>query len=135
MGSMDSGFAKKLVASGNTLPQTVSAGVDSAIGGHRIVRYEAGSLVYADHTDVTDAPALLGLTLHAADPGNTVQIMLQGIVEESSWTWTPDLALYLGAAGVLTQVIPTTGFVIMVGMALSATKIYFNVKLPIILEV
>lgn len=135
MGNLDAGYFKKLPAKVPTGPGVVlTLPALSALGGHRIIRYEAGELVYADNTDPIDSVLAFGMTLHAASAGTLVGIITSGFVEESSWTWTPDGVIYLSVNGLMTQVVPTTGFVLPVGKAISATKMYFDIQPPILLE-
>lgn len=104
------------------------------LSGHRVVRFASGSLQYADKNEPTDPNLMYGLTLHAAAAGTRIKILTQGLVEEASWAWTPDEAIFLGNNGQLTQTIPTDGFSLIVGFAITSTLINFGIKMPIILE-
>ena len=106
----------------------------NALGGHRVVRSEAGILRYVNQSDVNDATAVIGLTLNAVSAGGKVRIHLLGTVTESSWTWIPDQPLFVGDNGLLTQTAPSLGFSMLVGTAISADTINFDTKVPILLE-
>lgn len=113
---------------------TVSFVASAPLGGHRVVRMLAGDLVYADKDSAPDDNMILGITTKAVGAGVSVPVQTMGLMEESSWSWTPDLPIFLSNAGLMTQVAPSTGFIIIVGKAVSATEIYIGIKMPIVLE-
>lgn len=104
------------------------------LGGHRAVRLLNGQAVYADHTVVEDANIVLGITRGAVTGGDMAQIQFNGLMTEASWAWTPDLPVFCGAAGVLTQVPPVSGFSLIVGIATTPTQIFIGAKMPIVLQ-
>lgn len=65
--------------------------------------------------------------------GGQVTVQTYGPMEEPSWTWTPDAPIFVGLAGALTQTRPTSGFVLEIATALSATMIFIDPKPPIVL--
>jgi len=104
------------------------------LGGNRMVRVLAGEAVYADHTTVADANLVLGITRGAVSAGALAQIQTGGLMTEPSWAWTPDAPVFVGPVGTLTQVPPTTGFNLIVGVATSPTQIFIGARLPIVLQ-
>lgn len=58
------------------------------------------------------------------------------VIQNNSWSWTPGGLLYLSVttAGAMTQTVPTGSgqCVVVLGVALSATTIYFNPNLVIV---
>jgi hypothetical protein len=104
-----------------------------ALGGHRLVAADgAGGVTYASCDDPTDLPAVLGMTLHAATDGAAIAIRRVGEVEESSWTWTPGLPVYLGLAGVPTQTLPPAAlFGLIVGIPTTPTTLFLAPREPI----
>jgi hypothetical protein len=105
-----------------------------ALGGHRAVRLLNGEAIYADHSVIGDANAVLGITRGAAAAGVLAQIQFAGLMTEPSWTWTPDLPVFVGLAGVLTQTPPTSGFSLIVGIATRSDQIFIGAKAPIVLQ-
>lgn len=103
------------------------------LGGHRAVRLVAGEASYADNTNVPDANLVLGVTRGAVVAGDLAQIQVTGLMTESSWAWTPDAPVFVGAAGVLTQPAPASGFALMVGIATAADQILIGARMPIVL--
>lgn len=106
-----------------------------ALGGHRLVAADgAGGVTYASCDDPADLPAVLGMTLHAAASGAAIALRRVGEVEESSWTWTPGLPVYLGLAGVPTQALPPAAlFGLIVGIPTTPTTLFLAPREPIFL--
>lgn len=104
------------------------------LGGHRAVRAAFNRRAqYADHDDVTGASSILGITLHAAEAEEPINVAASGEIIEPSWAWVVDSPIFVGVAGVLTQVPPDTGFQLVVGVATSPTSMFVAIKQPIIL--
>lgn len=106
----------------------------AALGGHRAVRSLAGVAIYADCETVADASLVLGITQGAASEGAPVQVQTMGLMTEPSWSWVPDLPVFVGLAGVLTQTPPAAGYRLIVGVATRADQIHIGLKMPIVLE-
>ena len=96
-----------------------------ALGGHRVVT--ADGL----HCTPQDADRAIGITTGAAALGQSASVLPSGPMTEPSWTWTPGLPLFIGAAGVLTQTAPPTGKVRRIAFALTATLINIDFLPPI----
>ena len=66
--------------------------------------------------------------------GNTYPFLLEGIIRNSDWTWTPGKQLYLSASNQLTQTAPSiaTHCVQVLGVALAKDIIYFNPSMDFI---
>lgn len=108
---------------------------DGAIGGHRVVKpTTAGKVGYADKDTLGHGTRILGITRGAASDGANVDVQCDGKMSDSSFAWTPDAAIYCGAAGVLTQVLPVSGTIIQVGIALSVTAMLVEIRQPIVLS-
>lgn len=105
-----------------------------AIGGHRAVCAAfSGGARYADSRNVVGAVSVLGISLHAAEDGEDLNVATSGEVIEPSWSWVQDLPIFVGVEGVLTQVPPDTGFQLVVAIATSPTSALLSIKQPIIL--
>ncbi len=109
---------------------------DGAIGSQRVLKSSAtaGKASYADKGNIADAAIVLGISRNAAADGSAVNIQYNGKMDDGAWTWAPQSPIYCGVSGVLTDAIPTSGMVIQVGTALSATSILVNIKQPFILN-
>lgn len=97
-----------------------------ALGGHRAVTAD-GFLAGPE-----DADRFGGITLHAGATGETVDVAVKGLIEESSWSWTPDQPIFIGALGVLTQTPSTSGLVRRIAWAMSATTINVDIMPPVV---
>jgi hypothetical protein len=82
--------------------------------------------VYADSSNPAHADALLGLTIGAALAGDQATVLVAGEVVEPSWSWMPGLPLYVTASGLLSHTPPSTGWVQMVALAITATRILLS---------
>ena len=105
----------------------------AALGGHRVVAVTASGLVnLADSDDLDTALAAVGITLGAAETGANVRIATSGTVDEPSWSFVPG-PVFLGRAGALTQVPPSTGCELRIGTARDATRLVIAIQEPIAL--
>lgn len=99
--------------------------INEPIGSHRVVN---ASGMYANSNVLADAGEVVGISITASS--TSISIRTAGPMIEGSWTWTAG-PIYLGLNGMLTQTPPTTGFVLEVASAISATSIIINIKSPI----
>ena len=105
-----------------------------ALGGHRIVvSDENGKAAYADHTVLAHANKVLGMTTGAIAQNGSVAIRTEGEITEGSWAWTLDVPVWLAANGLLSQESPLTGFSLIVGFPITATKLFIDIREPIFL--
>lgn len=82
----------------------------------------------ADHIDL-----VCGLTLTATSGPGDVTVQRSGPITDAAWNWAPG-RVYLGMGGALTQSPPEDGFDVLVGVAVSATRLILNFQDPIELE-
>jgi hypothetical protein len=105
-----------------------------ATSGHRAMCGTGdGHVRYASSADVADANAVIGISLHAADAGAMVSIQYAGTLVEPTWNWLPQLPIFCGVAGVLTQTPPAAGFCLILGVATAPTAIAVSIKQPVII--
>lgn len=129
------GVTKKSVASaliGPTGPQGAPGAsgatlypAASAISGHvAIVLNSDGQCLPADPANPAHY-AVAGITTQAAGAAlDQVQVLTGGVLEHLGWTFTPDLPVFLGLAGALTQTLPVTAaFSKVLGVAVSPTRV------------
>lgn len=106
----------------------------STLGGHRMVTTDAqGKLIYADSSIPGHANKVMGMVINASTLDDVVNVYTTGTITEMSWSWDIDEPLYLSINGQLTQTPPTTGFLLIVGFAVTSTKIFIDLVTPIIL--
>ena len=92
-----------------------------------------GQVFYLDYRDTDHIDLLLGITLTAAELAAPVNIQRSGALDDSGWSWAPG-PVWLGADGALTQTPPAAGYDVLIGAAVSATRITLNLTDPIELE-
>jgi hypothetical protein len=109
-----------------------SAGIN--LSGHRMVVLDDDTMVlYADNTIPAHANKVLGMTVGAAMAGADVTIQSGGELVEPSWNWAMGIPVWLSANGLLTQVVPVSGFSLIIGFPITATKVFIDIKVPIFL--
>lgn len=117
--------------------QTLIGTAGETLGGHRAVGLDTtGRFTYCDNSIRFDAFRACGITTGAASTDADVTVQTQGELTESGWSWTPDLPIYLGANGQLTQIAPTGSplFNIPFGVALTATSMFVRLGIPTFLS-
>ncbi len=87
----------------------------------RVVTVDNGYLRYSELIDT----AIFGLTLEAAVIGAYPKILHLGNYSDNSWNWIQDY-IFLAGNGLLTQVFPNEGNVIIVGKAVDSKTICVN---------
>ena len=99
-----------------------------AIGGHRAVT-AAGR--YAEIIGTVEEATVVGMTTGAASAGQALAVQSAGMLEFGGWSWVAGGRLYLGAGGTLTALPPESGWLVAMGIALSATTMLVKIEQPI----
>lgn len=111
---------------------SISCSTDLALSGHRFVVLDDDKAVYADCTTLNHAHRVVGMTIGASNAGS-VSVQVNGEHEEPTWSWTLGIPVFLGVTGLMTQVAPTSGFILVIGFPVSSTKLFIKILQPIIL--
>lgn len=98
-------------------------------GGRAVVLNDQNKLVYPDPSNIDSW--CLGITKTSALTGELVEVQVSGTLTEPAWTWTPSQPVFLSSNGNLTQIPPTTGQIIVLGIAPTSTKLFVDIKTPI----
>ena len=93
-----------------------------------------GRVAASSASDDSHVTALLGVSLTAAEAGAAVNVQRSGVIDDSGWSWVPGARVYLGQLGAITQAPANSGFDVLIGVALSATRLLLNLQDPIELE-
>jgi hypothetical protein len=102
------------------------------LSGERVAYVDAdGKLRYADSSDLDHAYQIAGVTTQAGLAGAEITARSLGPLIFSGWNWMPNKPIFLGSNGNLTQVVPTTGAILIVAGATSPTAIFIRVGRPI----
>jgi hypothetical protein len=129
----------QIINPSDQVTSTFTALAGSTISGQKaVVQQVDGTLIYDDSTEAgfMDRPPYL--SLNGATVGNAVTCVVFGFVEEPTWSWTPDLPIYLGPNGALTQTVPTLAagnrFSLQLGVPSSPTQILWDPQIPVTLS-
>lgn len=109
------------------------AGMDTSA---LLVVYEDlfGAVWPADPDVEGDVLALLGVTVSAAEGGQPINVQRMGHIDDAAWQLEPGKRVFLGRQGRLTQEPPQAGYDVLIGMAVSPTRLLLNIQDPIELE-
>ena len=107
-----------------------------SLSSNRLVYVEKsdGKVYYADNTNTDHLHSVLGITQTAVGAEESVNVLYFGLKTNTGWAWnmTIDTSLYLSTNGLLTQTPPTTGFLMPVGFATTATTAFIRLDTPTI---
>ena len=107
----------------------------SALSGQRVVIVGTdGKLYYADCSNLSHLPRILGITTGAFSPGSYPSIQTAGPMAEGTWSWDLGKFIFLSTNGQLTQTPPASGFLLVMGWAVSAREMMIAIKEPISLS-
>lgn len=109
------------------------AGMDTSA---LLVVYEDlfGAVWPADPDAESDVLALLGVTVSAAEGGQPINVQRMGHIDDAAWQLQPGKRVFLGRQGRLTHEPPQAGYDVLIGVALSSTRLLLNIQDPIALE-
>ena len=99
------------------------------ISGHSLVVLIDGMLWYADHSNLSHAGLVRGMTIGAALAGANCYGVNAGGIIEPTWSYAPNMSLYLGSNGRAVTAAPSTGFVLEIGQTVSATEVFIQIGL------
>lgn len=99
------------------------------ISGHRVVCLKGdGKVYYADYSDAEEVLCVVGITTGAALADDFVVVRFSEMMEEPSWNWEIGKLIFLGENGLLTQVPPSSGYVLRVAYPLSEKAICVSIS-------
>lgn len=104
----------------------VTAGEDLDVG--KVVAVIGGEAFYASKENIEHRGAILGIVVRAANTGSLALVQVYGPLTNIAWTWTPDLPIYVGDSGELTQTYPAGGYVQQVARAFSSDLIFVDIQ-------
>ena len=123
-------FPKIAVSVGGSSANIFTVETDTSLSGQRIIANTTSGIVYASRDLLETVQTVLGFTKNA---GTVLEVIAQGVYKDPTMVWDPLLPLWLGINGELTQVRPTTGYLLEVGKVITPTEIVINIQSPIIL--
>lgn len=116
------------------LISVVTKPAGQTLSAQRIVIMDSdGKLYYGDKDTVSTAKKTLGLTLHSGNLDEDIRVLLSGRISDPSFSFTLGMSIYLGNNGLLTQIYPTSGYVLKLGIPVDANTFILKIDIPIIL--
>jgi len=76
----------------------------------------------------TEANILIGIATNEAETDHAINIRINGLLSDESWTWLLDREIYCDANGDLTQVAPLSGYKRVVGTPISPTTMLVRIQ-------
>ena len=112
----------------------ISLPTNSVISGFKVIRVDSsGFAKYASNDDITHNDKVIGVSTQSITDNTPVLVRTEGFMDDAGWTFTPGDPIYVGLNGSITQTVPSSGFILNLGQALTATRILINIKTSIIL--
>lgn len=115
-------------------PDVMEFPAGANLSGHRVIQLVNNAAITLSSLDTDASCAAIGVSEGAASVGTTARVRVRGLLQEPSWAWVVGRPVFCGADGLLTQVAPSVGFSLIVGVATSSTSIFIDVKQPYILS-
>lgn len=116
-----------VVNTGSVIPNVLRQLATRDIGGLRVLLADQS---YADQSDETSFGKVIGISKGAVVTGEWLDIITSS--ELNGFTGlTPNELIYLGSNGLITQTVPTSGYIQQLGVALTSTSILVNISLPV----
>lgn len=104
------------------------------ITAYKIVALNSSSKVeLATNTNMNHVNSVIGISTITVNKDILVSIQTYGKIRNPAWNLDISLPIYVGINGDLTQIAPTSGFVLKIGYALSSDSIFIDLKEPFIL--
>lgn len=92
---------------------------------------------YVGKSNGTEPESLvIGIAINTAVTNDPVSVILLGILEDLSWSWAANELLFLNTLGSITDIaptLPTDIYAVVLGKALTSTKIMVSIDSPITL--
>lgn len=100
------------------------------LGGLRVLLADQS---YADQSNINSYGKVIGLSKGAVVTGGLLEIVTASELDGFTGL-IPNTQVYLGLNGLITQTVPTSGFIQQLGVALTSTSILVNISLPLLLS-
>ena len=105
---------------------TISA--TTAIAAINVLLYPANS------SDINQFNNVLGMSTNGGAAGTLISFQQTGIIGLPSWNFTPGNPVFVGTTGPVTQTPPTSGFLQILGTALTSKTMILNIQPPVLLS-
>ena len=117
-----------LASTSNYLP--IRCAVD-IIAYKAVTTNSSGELIYCDAATSAHYFKTCGITETSALTGANANVRYDGLLKNDGWSFTPELPVFLGLNGSITQDSEIGVFYLQLGYARTANEIYIDIKQPI----
>lgn len=107
---------------------TITATAGENLSAGRAVVIDTAQAYYFQPTNPAHIGRVVGVTKTSATAGASVNIQTGGIVTDAAFTFAPDLPIFSGNDGELTETPPAAGIVQKVGVSIAANQILLNIN-------
>lgn len=108
-----------------SLPSLPAAQSLSAL---RIVSISSAHYTYSEPADLISVSSIAGLTLQSVNAESHIKPIVNQLVSDQSWNWVRGSPVFLGAAGTLTQIPPSSGNLVAVARVLDSKILFISIE-------
>lgn len=94
----------------------------------RLVSISSSNYTYSDPADLISVGSIAGLTLQSVNAGSNIKPIVNQLVSDQSWNWVRGSPVFLGAAGTLTQIPPSSGNLVAVARVLDSKILFICIE-------
>lgn len=102
---------------------TVNFFAGEFVSARKVVYIDSSGSIKTCSSDTLGTRNAIGITKNSYSVGELATVYVDGIIEDSTWSWPPGSPLFVGADGALTSTPPTSGYILLFAFAISKTKI------------
>lgn len=101
----------------------------------RCIKVDGNEAHYASSDDdLAVTSGSVGISVNTPLLGEKVGIKSSGVISYAGWSFEPKKAIFVGIGGVMTQTMPSSGYIQLIGAAITATQIQVLIQPTIKLE-
>jgi hypothetical protein len=98
----------------------------------KMIRFQdAETVVYAKSNSTLIEARPVGITLTSTLAGGKVKVLVLGLIENPAFNYTAGTLLFLGQNGSITNIVPTSGYSVVIGEVLAPGVINLSIRTPI----
>ncbi len=114
-------------------PTLVSGIAAENIGLYKVVYIDNSAVWIADHRDENILHKPVGVAITSSLSGGVIKVKMIGKLINNNLNMNLNQSVYVGEFGVMTQVVPLSGYILSIGEPINATTLSLNVQRPLIL--
>ncbi len=119
-------------SAGTATPEVFTTG-SAPVSAYTMVAVQNGVAATASSGNLAQFGAVVGVAVAGAAAQSPLGVQTAGEITYNGWSWTPGL-VFLGSNGVPTQIAPSSGFLQVVGIAVTSTSLLLSLQSPILIQ-